>query len=114
MKENKLIFCACGCGQRLPQYDRQGRERRYVHAHHPPARRYTKDSVLRVLRIHGPQTRTDIAKHIGGGMTPERVAACLSRLQEQGNVQQVGRHQWTMLWREREREYGTGGTGYPR
>jgi len=32
-KENPQIKCACGCGQLLSQYDRRGRERKYLPSH---------------------------------------------------------------------------------
>lgn len=29
----ELIFCACGCGQKLPRYDYRGREHKYINGH---------------------------------------------------------------------------------
>jgi len=31
--EIKLIFCACGCGEKIPNRDKNGVKRRYVHGH---------------------------------------------------------------------------------
>jgi hypothetical protein len=30
---NPPVACACGCGERLPKYDAEGRPRKYVHGH---------------------------------------------------------------------------------
>lgn len=32
-QQNDLVRCACGCGQRLDRFDRDGRPRRYVSGH---------------------------------------------------------------------------------
>lgn len=32
-KSREPIPCACGCGQTIPQHDRKGRARKYVHGH---------------------------------------------------------------------------------
>jgi len=34
MKENVLIKCFCGCGQKRWKYDKRGRERRYINTHY--------------------------------------------------------------------------------
>lgn len=36
--ENPLIECACGCGTKLPQFDRWHRPRRFVSGHNPQTR----------------------------------------------------------------------------
>lgn len=32
--DNPMIECACGCGTLIPQFDKKGRQRRFVHNHH--------------------------------------------------------------------------------
>lgn len=34
MKENEIIYCACGCGKTLKKYDKYGRPRRFIRNHH--------------------------------------------------------------------------------
>lgn len=32
--KNEVVECACGCGGKRMRFDKEGKERRYIHGHH--------------------------------------------------------------------------------
>jgi hypothetical protein len=79
---NPLIYCACGCGQKLQQYDDRGRERRHIKYHsynkgkpHPLS---MKDKVkLRTSR----ERALNILKRLGKTKCEISNGYCLGRLE---------------------------------
>ncbi len=53
-KENPLIKCACGCSQLRPQFDKRGRERRYINEHFSRAWSGSEIEFLRKYYPHFP------------------------------------------------------------
>lgn len=63
-KSTLSVLCACGCGASLPQYDRQGRPRRFIRGHH----RRTNEPKTRKRRTGECVNCGNLRKFAGRGM----------------------------------------------
>lgn len=92
-EENPEIECACGCGETLKKYDKQGRPRKRLNGHTDYATESpTKDAIVSLLRTDGPLHRTEIARRIDRKIGV--VSSHLSALRKRGSVEPVGGGEW--------------------
>jgi len=89
-QDNPVISCACGCGRSLSRFDEEGRPRKYVSGHKPPAAPLT-GAILEALNS-GPLSAPMIASRIDHPLN--LVKTTLSRLKRTGEVRHVRRGLW--------------------
>ena len=88
-ERNQVIFCACGCGETLLKFYKDGRPRKFLHGHQGvtshsknPSLRLT--AVTTYLKAHGPCGTKEIVKHTGESNV--YVSSCLRQLVIQGRI----------------------------
>lgn len=91
---NRIIYCSCGCGGQVTQFDKSGRPRKYINGHN-------------VNKANSPVVRDCIflALQSGPKTTKEIVCACppnssvnsvLSFLKKDGLVKHIGYGKWSL------------------
>ena len=86
-KDNTLIECACGCGQKRLLYDRKGRMRRYVFGH--ARRRFGNLYVLQQLVEHCGSSRA-AARLLGISHSSIRTILRRNRLSYKVDLENLG------------------------
>ena len=72
--ENKLIYCACGCGKKRWKYDKKGRERKYINFHGCIGKNHSEETKQKLRKAHL-------------GIKNPKVAETLRRLYSEGKLE---------------------------
>lgn len=91
-QKNRLVQCACRCGQRFRKFDESGRPRKYVSGHNP-SHSPTMDGILKVLAL-GRLHRLEVVSRLGGSLHAAIVG--LSKMKKRGLVESIGGGFWRL------------------
>lgn len=90
---NQLVACACGCGERLTQFDAYGRYRTYVSGHNPPRPATTQQTLLQLL-VSGPKPVRELVAQ--SALSDRAVKVCLSKLGKRGVICRIAHGVWAL------------------
>lgn len=89
---NRMINCACGCGELIREYDSGNERHRFVYGHHQRVQSKPVRTAIFSELSKGEKNRSQLAA--AAGTTVNSIASTLAKLRKAGTVVNIKRGLW--------------------